>query len=100
VDRGRRLGGEHFHQLAVGGFVRALPDVLRVLLGRVVVAEGRLDPALRLGRVARLKRALGHDTDAGAAALGGDGGSEPGGPAPDNEHVEGKPFGHDARIVA
>ena len=43
------------------------PDVRRVLLGRVVLAERRLDAALRLRGVARLERALGRDRDAGAA---------------------------------
>ena len=58
VDGAGRLGGEHLDEPPVGGLVRALPDVLGVLLGRVVLAERGLDPALRLRRVARLERAL------------------------------------------
>ena len=61
MDRRRRLGGEHLGEPAVGRLVRTLPDVLGMLLGQSVLAEGRLDPALRLGRVARLERALGHE---------------------------------------
>ena len=88
VDRRRRLGGEHLGEPAVGRLVRALPDVLGMLLGRVVLAEGRLDPALRLGRVARLERALGHERDPRARPLGGEGCRKAGGAAADHEHVE------------
>src|SRR5438034_8352376 len=58
VDRERRLAREDLDQVAVGRLVGGLPDVLRMLLGRVVVPECGLDAALRLGRVAGLKRAL------------------------------------------
>jgi hypothetical protein len=68
--------------------VRALPDVLGVLLRGVVVAEGGLDPALGLGGVARLERALGHQRDPCAGPLGRERGREPGGAAADDEHVE------------
>src|SRR5213592_1661043 len=61
VDRTQGLTCQHLDEPAVGGLVRALPDVLGVLLGRVVVAEGGLDPALGLGGVARLERPLGHE---------------------------------------
>ena len=88
VDRRRRLRGEHLDELAVGRLVRRAPHVFRVELGRVVVAERRLDAALRLRRVARLERALGRERDARAGALGRDGGREPRGAAPDHEHVE------------
>src|SRR5205085_9282471 len=88
VDRGRRLGAEDLHQLPVGRLVRRLPDVLGVLLRRVVLAEIRLDPALRLRRVARLERALRRDSDARAGAVSGDGSSQPAGAAADHEHVE------------
>ena len=94
VDRARRLAGEHVDEVPVRGLVRTLPDVLGVLLGRVVVAERGLDPALRLRRVARLERALGHEPDAGTRALGGDRRREARGAAPDHEHVEVKPLGH------
>ena len=59
VDRARRLAGQDLDQAPVRRLVRALPDVLGVLLGRVVVGERRLDPALRLRRVAGLQRSLG-----------------------------------------
>ena len=89
VDRGRRFGGEDLDQPPVGGLVGRLPDVLRVLLGRVVVTERRLDAALRLGRVAGLQRAFRRQRDACACALGRDGGGEARGAAADHEHVEG-----------
>ena len=88
VDRGRRLRREHLDEPAVGRLVGRVPDVLGVLLGRVVLAERGLDAALRLGRVARLERSLRRQRDAGARALGGDGGGEAGGAAADHEHVE------------
>jgi len=89
VDRGRRLGGEDLDELPVGGLVRGLPDVIGVLLRGVVLAEGRLDAALRLGRVAGLQRALGGDRDPRAGAVGRHGRGQPGGAAADHEHVEG-----------
>ena len=49
VDRVARVAGEHLHESHVGALVGAPPDVGRMLLGRVVLAEGSLDPALRLG---------------------------------------------------
>src|SRR5207244_11016647 len=59
VDRARRLARQHLDEPALGGSVRALPDVLGMLLRRVVLAEGGLDSSLRLGGVARLERSLG-----------------------------------------
>jgi hypothetical protein len=88
VDRIGCLGREDLDQLPVRGLVRGVPDVLRVLLGRVVAAEGGLDAALRLRRVAGLERALRREPDARAGADGGDGGREPRGAAPDHEHVK------------
>jgi hypothetical protein len=68
--------------------VRGAHHVFGVLLGRVVVAERRLDAALGLRGVVRLQRALRRQGDAAARALGGDGCGEAGGPAADHEHVE------------
>src|SRR2546428_407513 len=72
VDRRRSLGREDLDELAVGGFVGGLPDVLRVLLGRVVVGEGRLDAPLRLRRVAGLERTLRRHGDSDPGSSGGD----------------------------
>src|SRR5439155_9780618 len=47
ADRPGSLGRQHLDQVAIGRLVRTLPDVRGVLLGRVVVAEGSLDPTLR-----------------------------------------------------
>src|SRR5579859_1755228 len=88
VDRRRRLRREDLDELHVRRLVRARPDVLRVLLGGVVLAEGGLDAALRLRGVAGLDRALRRERDAGSGLLGGDRGGEAGGPAADHEHVE------------
>ena len=88
MDGARCLGCQHVHESPVGGLVRAFPDVLGVLLGRVVVAEGGLDPALRLRRVAGLQRALGGESDAGTRAVGRDGRGEAGGATSDHEHVD------------
>jgi hypothetical protein len=88
ADRGGRLGGEDLDEVPVGGLVGGVPDVLGVLLGRIVLAERGLDAALRLGRVARLQRALRRDGDTRAGAVRRDGGGEPGGAAADHEHVE------------
>src|SRR5438552_4885721 len=88
VDRTRRLTCQHLDEPPVGGLVRALPDVLGVLLGRVVVAEGGLDPALRLRRVAGLQRALGGESDAGTRAVPRDGRGEAGGATSDHKHVD------------
>src|SRR5438552_15426793 len=63
VDRRRRLAREDLHQAPVGRLVRGLPDVLGVLLGRIVVAERSLDPSLRLGGVAGLERSLRRQSD-------------------------------------
>src|SRR5918994_941558 len=48
MDRVARVAGQHFDEPHVGALVRTAPDVRRVLLRRVVLAERRLDPALRL----------------------------------------------------
>src|SRR5262249_49081620 len=89
-DRVARLAREHLHETAVGSLVGAAPDVLRMLLGRVVVAEGGLDPTLRLGRVARLQRALRDQAHARARATGGHGRGEAGSSAAHNEDVGGR----------
>ena len=99
VDRVARVAGEHLDEPHVGALVGAAPDVRRVLLGRVVLAERGLDPALRLGGVAGLDRALGREPDARARALCGHRCGEAGGAAADHEHVEGG-RGHGARIPA
>src|SRR5207248_6838087 len=88
MDGRRRLRSEDLDELHVRGLVRALPDVLRVLLGGVVLAEGGLDAALGLRRIAGLERALRRDRDTGAGLRGGHGGREAGSPASDHEHVE------------
>src|SRR5262249_3559134 len=93
-DRARRLGGENFDELRVGRLVRALEDVGRVLLRRVVGAERGLNAPLRLRGVARLDRALRREADARAGALSGDGGSEARGSATDHEYVEAIVFRH------
>ena len=77
VDCARRLTCQDLDKPPVGGLVRALPDVLGVLLGRVVVAKGGLNPALRLRRVAGLQRSFGSEGDAGARPLRRDGRGEP-----------------------
>ena len=69
------------------------------MLGRVVLAEGGLDAALGLGRVAGLERALGRERDARAGALGGDGGGEAGGAASDHEHVDRDGLAHDGLTI-
>ena len=61
LDRGGRLGGERCDEAGVGRLVRAVHDVLGVHRGRVVVAECRLDAALRLGRVGRREPELGRE---------------------------------------
>ena len=88
VDRVGSLGREDLDEPRVRGLVRARPDVGRVLLGRVVLAECGLDAALRLRRVARLERALRHDRDARSGGLGADRGRQAGGARADDEHVE------------
>ena len=88
VDRALRVTDEGLDEARVRGLVRRAHDVLGVQLRRVVGAEGGLDPALGLGRVVRLDRALGRERDARSGAIGGDGGSETRGTAADHEHVE------------
>ena len=100
VDRARRLAGQHLDESPVGGLVRALPDVLGMLLGRVVVAERGLDAALRLRRVAGLDRVLRDEPDACSGPIGGHGGGEARGAAADHEHVEFEGRGHRATIPA
>src|SRR5947209_5452699 len=46
VDRSGRLGSQDLHEPRARRLMRTLPDVLRVELRRVVLAEGGLDPAL------------------------------------------------------
>ncbi len=94
VDRRARVAGEHLDELRVGGVVRGAHDVLGVDLRRVVVAERRLDTALRLRRVARLQRRLRGEPDACARVPRGHGSSEPGRTGPDDEHVEGSAVAH------
>src|SRR5262249_38673315 len=81
VDRARRLRGEHLDESAVRGLVARLPDVFGVLLGRIVVREGGLDPALRLRGVAGLERSFRREPDPRARPMGGDCRSETRGPA-------------------
>ena len=88
VDRRRCLRREDLDELAVGRLVRGLPDVRSVLFRRIVVPEGRLDAALRLGGIARLQRAFGRHRDARARSVCGDGGRQTGGAAADHEHVK------------
>src|SRR5215217_5851775 len=88
VDSARRLGREHVDERVIGRLMRALPDVLGVLPGRVVAAERRLDATLGLCGVARLQRLLGHEGDLPARTLGGQDGRKARGPASDDEHVE------------
>jgi hypothetical protein len=98
VDRGRCLAGQHLDEPAVGGLVRALPDVLGVLLRRIVFTEGGLDPALGLRGVARLDRVLRDERHSGSGALGRDGCGKAGSAAADHEHVEFDRGGHDGRL--
>jgi hypothetical protein len=77
VDRRRRLARQHVDETPVRGLVRAPPDVLRMLLRRVVVAERGLNAALRLRGVARLERSFRRERDPGAGALRRYGGGEP-----------------------
>jgi hypothetical protein len=86
-DRARRLVGEDARQRRVGGVVRGRDDVGRVLLGRVVVAHGGLDPALCLGGVAGRLGALGDVQDAGARAARRPGRREPRSARTDHEHI-------------
>src|SRR5439155_3397537 len=99
VDGALRLARQHLDELPVGGLVRTLPDVHGVDLRRVVLAERRLDPALRLRRVAGLQRSLRGQRDPRLGAFSGDCGGEPGGPATDHEHVERQAPNHRARIT-
>src|SRR5205823_2944848 len=88
VDCGAGIARQDVDEGLVGRLVRGLPDVGRMLVGRVVVAERGLDPALGFRGVVRLQRALGREADARAGAVGGNGRGEPGGAAADHEHVE------------
>src|SRR5262249_14720916 len=76
VNRALGVAGQPLDETHVGGLVRALPDVLGVDLGGVVLAERGLDPALRLRRVARLERSLGRDGDACTRSVGRHAGGE------------------------
>src|SRR5436305_14288762 len=96
VDRRRSLRREDLDELAVRRFVGGLPDVLRMLLGRVVVAESRLYAPLRLRRVAGLQRTLRRHGDPDAGSSSGDRCSEAGRAAGDPEHIEGRAR-HDTR---
>src|SRR5436190_1317941 len=98
VDGGGRLGREDLDEAAVGGLVGRLQDVLGVLLGRVVLAEGGLDAALCLGRVARLERPLGRNGDARAYGGSGDGRPQPRGATADHEHVK-RGVRHDGQTI-
>ena len=76
VNRALRVAGEDLDEAHVGAVVRALEDVGRVLLGRVVVAERRLDPPCALAElqawiepfVARPTRAPARSADTAAAS--------------------------------
>ena len=94
-DRSRGLLREDADEPEVGRLVRRGPDVLRVLLRGVVVADGGLDAALRLGRVRRGERTLRRERDARAGALGRNGRGKAGGAASDDEHVYLEFLGHD-----
>ena len=96
VDRRRRLAREHLDESRVRGLVRAPHDVLGMDLGRVVLAECCLDPALSLRGVARLERRLRREGDARSRTFGRDGCGEAGGTAADHEHVEGGALAHEA----
>src|SRR5262245_44898610 len=52
VDGVLRLGREDLDETHVRRLVAGSPDILGVLLRRVVLAEGRLNAALGLGRIA------------------------------------------------
>ena len=99
VDRVRRLGRQHLDEPRVGGVVRRAHHVLGVDLRRVVLAEGSLDAALRLRRVARLDRALRRQADARAGPLGRDRRRQPGRAGADHEHVEEVGRRHDHAIL-
>jgi hypothetical protein len=98
-DRLGSLGGEDLGQVHVGRLMRAAPHVSSVQLGRVVLAESRLDAALGLGGVGGLEGALGDEPDASAGALGRDRGREPRSSASDHEDVEGDVRRHDGRTI-
>ena len=94
VDGVGRLAGQNLDEPAIGAFVRALPDILGMLLRRIVLAEGSLDATLRLRGIARLNRILRDERHACSRALRRDGRSQTGGSAPDHEHVEHLGSGH------
>src|SRR5205085_3587518 len=88
VNRTGRLTRQHLDEPPVGGLMRAFPDVVRMLVGRVVDAESGLDPALRLRRVAGLHRSFGGERHACTRAMGRDGRRKPGRAASDHEYVD------------
>jgi hypothetical protein len=70
-----------------------------VLLGRVVLAEGGLDPTLGFRRVARLNGIFRNEGDAYTRALRRDGRGEAGSAASDHEHVEFDRGGHETPTI-
>jgi hypothetical protein len=100
VNRVRGLARQDVDEAAVGGLVRRAPNVLGVVLRRVVGPESGLDPTLRLRRVARLDGGLRREGDARAGALGGHCGRETRRSAPNHEHVERHRRGHGGTIPA
>ena len=96
VDRRRSLARQHLDEPRIGRLVRASHDVLGMDLRRVVLTEGSLDPALRLGGVARLQRRLGGERDGRAGSVSRDGRCQSRGAAADDEHVEGVAPWHNA----
>jgi hypothetical protein len=99
VDRRGRLRGEHADEVEVGRLVRAPPHVLGVDLRGVVLAEGGLDAALGLRRVARLNGALGGQGHTRARSRRRDRSREPRGAAADHEHVDGDGLAHDGGTI-
>src|SRR5204863_4977079 len=85
MDRRGRLRREDRDEPPVCGLMTRLPDVLGMLLGRVVGAERGLDASLRLGRVARLERTFRGDGDPCPGPLSRHGRRETGRDAPDDE---------------
>ena len=97
VDRAGRLARQDLDEPPVGGLVRALPDVLGVLLRRVVVAERGLDPALRLRRVAGLQRALGGEATRAPARSAETAAARPEAPLPITSTSKGPRGRHEPR---
>ena len=98
-DRVRRLRGQRGDEARVGRLVRALHDVLGVHRRRVVVAERRLDAALRLGRVGGREPELRREHHARAGIGGRERGRQPGHAGADHEDVAAL-LGHADRLVA